>query len=137
MAKNEKKLGTEELKERAKVELGLEDEEKKETEEKKGEENMSNKQKQTKKGTTAKKQTEQKQTKEKKATKSEKQIITATKLAEEFEMTPKVLRRKLRAMDECHKPIDGSPYQWYEDSGELKNIREKLQQQKERRNQIR
>jgi len=40
-------------------------------------------------------------------------------------------------MEECQKPVDGTPYQWYEDSPELKTIREKLQEQKAKRGIVR
>jgi len=67
----------------------------------------------------------------------DKKIITPAHLAEEFGIAPKALRRKLRQMDESSKPSDGTPYQWWEDSAELAAIRERLQQEKDRRNTIR
>jgi len=68
---------------------------------------------------------------------SKSKIITPAHLAEEFGLTSKALRRKLRQMEESTKPSDGTPYQWYSDSKELAAIRERLQQEKAKRSTIR
>jgi len=68
---------------------------------------------------------------------AENKIITPAHLAEEFGLSSKALRRKLRQMEESTKPSDGTPYQWYSDSEELAAIRERLQQEKAKRNTIR
>jgi len=135
MSKNEKKgMTVDQLKDKAKVELGLEDDE---IQEQKGEKEMKDT-KSTKKVEEGKKKEEGKKTEKKQEQKKQdKAIINATALAAEFELTPKALRRKLRSMEECQKPVDGTPYQWYEDSPELKAIREKLQEQKAKRGIVR
>jgi len=73
---------------------------------------------------------EKKETKPKKK-KAEKKIIGIKELEKEYKMEGKKIRRLIRNHTLSDKPRGPASYQWWEDSKELKGIREFLKNKKE------